>query len=153
MGKYKFIRTAKPDNLKMVKIEVDGKEIWAECSDPVKKWAKDNFKEGDVVELELAEKNGKYKVEGKITKEGQTSAPTTQTNSQPSTTSTPSNYSSSSSAKKTWGKTPEECDSIKRQAIGHMVSRSLIALQAHLDPNNIHEVAEQLYSTYQRLVG
>jgi len=52
-----------------------------------------------------------------------------------------------------YGKTPEEQESIKRQAIGHMVSRSLIALQGQVDVNNIQKVAEELYKKYQELVG
>ena len=52
-----------------------------------------------------------------------------------------------------YGKSPEEQESIKRQAIGHMVSRTLIALQGQLDVNNIQKVAEELYKKYQELVG
>jgi len=43
--------------------------------------------------------------------------------------------------------------SIKRQAIGHMTSRSLVALQGTLDPNTIQEVIRSLYKLYTELVG
>ncbi len=56
-------------------------------------------------------------------------------------------------ATKTWGKTPEEQNSIKQQAIGHMVSRTLIGLSGHLDLNNIEEVIEKLYAKYKEVVG
>ena len=55
--------------------------------------------------------------------------------------------------KKSYGKSPEEQATIKRQAIGHMTSRSLIALQGHIDPNNITGIMETLYKKYIELVG
>jgi hypothetical protein len=44
-------------------------------------------------------------------------------------------------------------DSIKKQAIGHAVSRSLMSLQSHLTLDNIEEVVTKLYKTYQGLIG
>jgi len=41
---------------------------------------------------------------------------------------------------------------IKREAIGHMASRSLVALQGHVDPNNIHDIIKKLYTTYLNLI-
>jgi hypothetical protein len=41
----------------------------------------------------------------------------------------------------------------KRIEIGHMVSRSLIALQGQVDMNNINGIVETLYAKYQELVG
>ena len=56
-------------------------------------------------------------------------------------------------AQKSYGKTPEEQETIKRQAIGHMTSRTMIGLAAHLTPENIHEVMESIYKKYVELVG
>ena len=56
-------------------------------------------------------------------------------------------------SQKTYGKTPEEQDSIKRQAIGHMTSRTLIALQGQVNPDNIEDIMVRLYKKYQILVG
>lgn len=53
----------------------------------------------------------------------------------------------------TYKKSPEVQESIKRQAIGHMTSRSLIALTGQVDVNNIEEIAESLYKLYVKLVG
>jgi len=50
--------------------------------------------------------------------------------------------------KTTYGKSPEEQESIRRQAVGHMVSRTLIALQGHVDPNNIQDIIDSLYEKY-----
>jgi len=41
---------------------------------------------------------------------------------------------------------------IKREAIGHMVSRSLISLQGHVEPNNIHSLIKEIYATYLKLI-
>lgn len=54
---------------------------------------------------------------------------------------------------KSYGKTPEEQNSIKRQAIGHMTSRTLIALQGQVDIGTIEGVMERIYKKYQILVG
>lgn len=54
---------------------------------------------------------------------------------------------------KTYGKSPEEQDSIKRQAIGHMTSRTLIALQGQVDVGTIESLMEKIYKKYQSLVG
>lgn len=48
--------------------------------------------------------------------------------------------------------TTSKQESIKRQAIGHMASRSLISLQGHITPNNIEEIATRLYKKFQELV-
>ena len=65
----------------------------------------------------------------------------------------PTCYTCSMKLKAATNKSPQQQDSIKRQAIGHMTSRSLIALQGHIDLINIYEVSEKLYHHYQKLVG
>lgn len=47
-------------------------------------------------------------------------------------------------------RTPEQ---LRRDEVGHMVSRSLVALQGTLDPNTIQEVIRSLYKLYTELVG
>jgi len=54
---------------------------------------------------------------------------------------------------KTYGKSPEEQDSIKRQAIGNMTSRALIGLQGQVDVSNIESIMEKVYKKFQSLVG
>ena len=52
------------------------------------------------------------------------------------------------------GKSPEVQNDIKRQAIGHMTSRTLIALQGTSMVNsNLEETIEKIYRKYQQLVG
>lgn len=53
--------------------------------------------------------------------------------------------------KKWYGKSLEEQETIRRQAVGHMVSRSLMSLQGQVDPNNIPEIIKVLYKTYDEL--
>ena len=56
--------------------------------------------------------------------------------------------------KSNWGdKSPEVQDSIKRQAIGHMTSRTLIALQGQVNPGNINELIDTIYNKYVEKVG
>lgn len=65
-------------------------------------------------------------------------------------------YNCSMEIRKELSNSPEEKnkqDSIKRQAIGHMTSRSLIALQGQVDVNNINSIIESLYKKYVELVG
>lgn len=57
-----------------------------------------------------------------------------------------------SSAGKFYEKSPEVQESIKRQAIGHMVSRTIKGLQG-VDLNNINTVIDSLYKKYQEVVG
>jgi hypothetical protein len=50
-------------------------------------------------------------------------------------------------------KSPEEQNTIKRQAIGHMTSRSLASMQGIITPDNIEEIITKLYAKYVELVG
>jgi hypothetical protein len=50
-------------------------------------------------------------------------------------------------------KSPDVQNSIKRQAIGHMVSRTIIGLQGQVSVEEVDEVARKLYKLYQELVG
>jgi len=53
-----------------------------------------------------------------------------------------------------WGmKSPEVQDSIKRQAIGHMTSRTLIALQGQIDLTNVESIIDRIYAKYVEKVG
>jgi hypothetical protein len=48
---------------------------------------------------------------------------------------------------------PEVQESIKKQAIGHMTSRSLLCLQGQTDINNITEYITTIYKHYEKLVN
>ena len=50
-------------------------------------------------------------------------------------------------------KSPEVQNSIKRQAIGHMTSRTMIGLQGIVHPDNVEELMEKVYKKYVELVG
>lgn len=45
-------------------------------------------------------------------------------------------------------KSPEVQDSIRKQAVGHMTSRTLISLQGHVTPENVIELIDKLYTKY-----
>ena len=155
-------------------LELDGKTgVWTTCSQAVKDFASKNFKSGDVVHIQYEDGKDNMLHVSRIeagasqdVKKGAT-APSESKTGKPTCSDCgvelkDAKYTKcwacnkKNPAKKTggsYGKTPEVQESIKRQAIGHMTSRSLIALQGHVDINNIQEVAASLYKKYQELVG
>ena len=167
----KFIKIAK-DKI-MVKVNIDSLgEIWATCTPAVKDFAGKTFKEGDGVKVTYNEQTGaqtKYHVTRieKGTGADINSGGSTPDNEKPKCSDcgkelkdakyekcyTCNEKNPSKKGKKGYGKSPEVQESIKRQAIGHMTSRTLIALQGHVNPNNIQEIAASLYKKYQELVG
>jgi len=74
--KYAFKKGKKA----LLKIELDdGKEKWMETTDAVLKFAENTFEEGDEVDVEYTEKNGKYKAT-RITAPGTTKSKKTYKN-------------------------------------------------------------------------
>lgn len=137
---YKFIKATKARNWNGVQVVIDGEPRWASCTKQVQDYAGKNFAEGDDVEFEYTVEDGKYNIEGYIKKVGGSSSSEKSRKETPQT-STGSRYD------------PAVQESIKRQAIGNMTSRTLIALTGQIDVNNVHEVAEEVYKTFQKLVG
>ncbi len=71
----------------------------------------------------------------------------------PKTETPPGGGASSASSgkeKKYWGKSPEERNDIKRQAIAHATSR---VLQGAVTPDNVIELIEKVYKKFVELVG
>ena len=155
-------------------LELNGKSgVWTSCSQAVKDYASANFKSGDDVHVQYEDgQNNMFHVSkiekgpGTDTKKG--TAPAVGGGSgKPVCEDCGKDLKDAkykkcytcnqkNPAKKTggsYGKTPEVQESIKRQAIGHMTSRTLISLQGHVDPNNVEAIAERLYKKYQDLVG
>ena len=114
---------------------------WYTVTDTVKATCKALAK-GDIVDVKYEVDDSGKRLMTSITKTG----------SAPASSGTSSN-SSSYGSYGSYGKSPEVQDSIKRQAIGNMTSRGLIALQGQVDINNICSVAETLYKKFQELVG
>ena len=173
----KFIKVA---NKKiMVKVDIDNVgAVWATCTPAVKDFAGKAFKEGDVVKVTYELKTDaevKYHVTriekgtGTDTKTGGGTPDTEKSNAGKPTCKDcgkelkDAKYEkcwdcnkknpSKSAGKGSYGKTPEVQESIKRQAIGHMTSRTMIALQGHVDPNNLPDIVRSVYKLYQELVG
>jgi hypothetical protein len=163
---YKYVKPAQRDNLLMVKVEIDGTEVWATCQKAVKEFAKKNFKEGDDVEFEYEEKDGKYSITGYIKKVGG-AEPSSDTGDTATETAPefacevcgkalkddkyPTCYTCSQAGG--GGSSSEKNESIKRQAIGHMTSRVIAGLQGHIDLNNVQEQMTTIYKKFQELVG
>jgi len=164
---------ARSKNGKMLKIgdSPEGSK-WYFMTDAVINFFEGKFNNGDEVVIETTQQNGSAYIT-KITKAGSTNA----TPHQETTGSMDNNgdgfhkkkwvprdefianlkkqkgESAPTTEKKTWGKSPEEQDSIKRQAIMHAVSRAMISMQGIITPDNVEEVAEKLYRKFQELVG
>lgn len=145
----KFIASTKPTTqANVIKVEIEGKEVWATCSPAVKEFARNNFNEGDLIEFTYEQKNGKYNITSKVTKVGGSSTPPPSANR-----SSTNNSSSYTPPPNKTDKGTDVNNSIKRQAIGHMTSRTLISMQGLVDPNNIEEITRKIYALYQELVG
>lgn len=166
----KFDKVARTKDKNMVRFqELDGKTgVWATCTPAVKGYASTTFKAGDIVDVQ-SEPTGEVGLHvTRISKAGQGGGVTTSTVSTTAPTCEDCgkalkdakykkcytcNKKNPSKSGGSYGKTPEVQESIKRQAIGHMVSRTLIALTGQIDRNSVTEVMEVLYKHYQELVG
>lgn len=60
---------------------------------------------------------------------------------------------SKSSGKSEKDNPDERGESIRRQAVGHMTSRTLIAMQGQVNEANVFGLIEKLYNLYDRLVS
>lgn len=70
----------------------------------------------------------------------------------PATGSGPTAYTEKP-AFKPYERSPETQELIRRQAVGNMASRALIALQGQVDPNNVCEVIDTLYKKFDELTS
>lgn len=156
----KFIKLAKKQP--MISVNIDGKDVWVKASDAVMKFAGEHFKEGDLVNLEGNDK-GKMMYVTKITKAGASTGgaqspaqaqktaevqpPKPEEKKEEKAPASVNNYSGNK-----YAKSPEEQASIRSQAIGHMVSRTLIAMQGTVEPNNVCSLIDTLYQKYNSIV-
>ena len=162
----KFEKVAKK-RLMVRFLEIDGKTgVWATCSEAVKDYAKKTFKEGDIVDVQ-SDPSGELGLHvTRISKPGQggggspaQSPANTELICPDCGKAKEAKYekcwscNKKNPSSKTKDRGSDVNTSIKRQAIGHMTSRSLIAMQGHVDPNNIVGLVETLYAKYKELVG
>lgn len=168
----KFIKVAK-DKI-MVKVNIDSiGDVWATCTPAVKTFAKTAFKEGDTIKVTYNEQENaqtKYHVTriekgtGADTNAG-TSAVEASNSGKPKCSDCGKELKDAkykkcytcndkNPAKKGgFGKSVKQQEDIKREAIGHMTSRSLIAMQGQVSPNNVVELMKTIYKEYRELVG
>jgi hypothetical protein len=107
-----------------------------------------SIKKGDVVEIKSTVGEDKKKYLSFIKKVGEDSSSVTITEVKPSGTT-----STSSTTKSFYGKSPEEQNTIRRQAVGHMTSRTIVGLQGHVTLDNVLEVIDTLYKKYNDLTA
>lgn len=144
--------------------------VWATCSQVVKDYAEKNFKSGDAVHVQFEDGQNNMlhvsKIEPGPGADIKKSADVTSAVSGKPSCEDCGKDLQDAKYKKCWAcnkKNPtagakkdrgsEVNSSIKRQAIGHMTSRTLISLQGHIDPNNVEALAERIYKKFQELVG
>lgn len=137
----KFKTVHESGGKKLVKIEGlapddakgDKDGTWANCPENVYKWAQSKYKEGDEVDVEYAVKNGEYTVT-RITQQGGGSTNTT----------------GKGGAKKSYySKSPQEQESIKRQAILKASCQAVVVLQGHI--NTAEQLAEAVKKVFDAL--
>lgn len=138
---------------KMVLIGEDSKSAkWYVIGENVQKFIS-GYNENDPISIRSEKVNGKD-VLTFISKGGNGSLPSAA--SQPESRlgeDKPVGKSAYTPTTKSYTKSPEEQNTIKRQAIMHAVSRSLNALQGFVNLDNIEEVTTKLYKHYETLVG
>ena len=143
--KAKFVRVATKPGCLMMKVVVDGKEQWADCSQAVYDFAKKSFKEGQEVTLTAAYENNRYNVSRMESGNGggTQTTPSTSPTSKPATTT---GTSSSGAGKTSYGsKSPEESERITRLSVFSSVCTALGAIPGQVEVNAIGDVAEELY--------
>jgi len=139
----------------------------------------DKFNNGDDVTIESIKENGSdfitSLIAGTATQAESIIAPSLQDTPAEQTVSTGSTYKEGNSFKEPFlpkdewiakmkkegkwkggssmEKSPEVQNSIKRQAIGHMTSRTLIGMQGIVTPDNVIELIDKLYAKYVEIVG
>jgi len=170
----KFVKAAQSKN--MLKVVIGGKETWAFCSEPVLKFAKNTLKEGDEVTIQSDNKNGniyitriskgevvsietpktekpvsespRYVCEdcGKELKDGKYKKcyECNKKNPEPKEKKEP---------KTTYGYTPKDTESIKKQAVLKSVCMAVSALTGMIDINNLGDVIENLYDRFLKKLG
>lgn len=164
----KFIKVALKKT--MLRVAVDGQEKWATCTPQVLGYTKNTFKGGEEVDIQ-SEASGELGFHiTRISKAGQGGGTSTAASTNDKSKCPDCGKDKEAKYPKCWacndknpapkksgggyGKnSPEVSASIKRQAIGHMTSRTLIALTGQVDRNSVTEMMEVLYKKYQELVG
>jgi len=136
----KFEVAVKKDNKYLIKADFGGDvgSRWAETTEAVVTYAKGKFKKGDDCELEYKKDGSKLHVT-RITGQGSGGSPSS------------SSSKSSGGYDKKYSGSNNTADSICRQNANHATSRTLIALQGHVDPNNVFDIASQLHEMFLKL--
>lgn len=143
---------------KMVLIGVDSKTAkWYAIGKSVEKYIP-QYNIDDDITIKSENINGKdvltfiQKGNGAIST-ADTSSTKTDTGSSYKPTPNPRELTNQPAKTYSYGESPEEQNTIKRQAIMHATSRSLVSLQGFINLDNIEAVSERLYKHYERLVG
>jgi len=151
-------------NGKMLKLGNDDKSAkWYFLSNKVVDFVKGNIKVGEEVSIQYDENGGKYTI-NYITKGKEEPKQTIKSEPQYKckecgTPLKDGKYEKCYECNKkelqitnNLTKSTSTNESIKRQAIGHMTSRTLSALQGPINPDNEEIIVEKIYKKFQKLV-
>jgi len=130
----------------MIKAVVDGTEEWYKCDKNVRDFAKKNFSEGDDIEFEFDVDGDDKVIEGYVKKVGGSDSPATSKAS----SSSKSSYKSPNESGK-YKADPEKSEGIRRQCCAKSTAQTLVAMQGHVDPNNVFDLMDEIYNKYDEL--
>jgi len=127
----------------------EGNAVWMECSEKVYTWCKNQYKDGDEVDVEYTVKDGQY-IATRVTKKGQGSKKTGTSSETKDTTSTKNKSSYNSYGEYMKRKHPDEGKQIRALSILSSVCNAVQGLAGHIDPNNIGEVIDTLFDKFDK---
>lgn len=138
----KYLHACQKGNKYLIKLETDeGKQVWAETSKAVVSYASNNFKQNDEADFEYTKDNkGQYHVT-RINKGGKSVQKPAETHK----ASTPKN-----STPKSYGKSPEDREAIKRQAMMKASCEAVKTLTGQI--GNADTLGDTIIALYERFM-
>jgi hypothetical protein len=137
---------------------LDGKEVWATCTDAVYSYVKNNFKGWEEVTLQY-EKQGNFPYVTRIEKGSGKDVQNSSVDSKPVCEDCGKELKDDKytkcytcNKKSPTTKSLDSQDAINRQNANHATSRALIALQGHINPNNIMEMIDALHARFMEKI-
>ena len=130
----------------MIKVNENGKEVWYDADPKVKNFVKSSFHEGDDIELNFEQRNGKACIV-RVSRPGQ-AAPVAQQASAP-VAETPAPTTQQSQGSWRGQKSPEESEKITRLSVLSSATQAAAVLTGQInDPAVLADVVVSLYNKF-----
>lgn len=133
----------------------DKKPVWMTCSDAVYSWCKKSFKDGDEVNVEYTENNGRFTAT-RVSKDGTSPAPQVEKKAEAPKQETkvekPATGVASYSRPREYmkPKTPEESKQMRACSILSSVCQAVQSIVGHIDVNGLGDIVEALYDRFDK---